>query len=162
MVYIATTALTMEYLMKPLVPFFYIFTAALGLAPTLASAEAKVALTGEQVYQQACFACHATGVMGAPKPGDKTAWAPLIEEGQATLTAHAWVGVRAMPAQGGATNLSLEEFAGAVAWMASTAGGDWKAPDAKLTSQIRHEAAERLEEEIEAKKALIKKLESNN
>lgn len=95
----------------------------------------------------------------APKLGDKTAWAPLIEEGQHILTAHAWVGVRAMPAQGGAPDLSIEEFANAVAWMASASGGDWKTPDADMMKRIRHEAAERLEKEIKEKKALRKKLE---
>lgn len=146
--------------MKKPVLFTFIVTAALSLAPAFASAEAKPALTGEQVYQQTCFACHATGVMNAPKPGDKSAWAPLIEEGQAVLTAHAWVGVRAMPAQGGVADLSLQEFADAVAWMAGTAGGDWKAPDAKLMADIRREAAERLGQEIKAKEALKKKLEA--
>ena len=52
--------------------------------------------TGEQVYQAVCMACHDSGVAHAPKMGERTAWAPLIEEGQSVLTGHAWVGVRAM------------------------------------------------------------------
>ena len=89
----------------------------------------------------------------------ESAWAPLIEEGQHILTAHAWVGVRAMPAQGGAPDLALNEFADAVAWMARASGGDWQTPDAAMMARIRHEAAERLEKEIKEKKALRKKLE---
>lgn len=114
--------------------------------------------TGEQVYQQACVACHATGVASAPKLGDQKAWAPLIAEGQHILTAHAWVGVRAMPAQGGAPDLTLEEFARGVAWMASNSGGDWKDPDADMMKRIKHEAAARLDLEIEAKQKLKRKL----
>jgi cytochrome c5 len=100
--------------------------------------------TGEQVYKETCFACHATGAAGAPKFGDKKKWAPLIKEGQHVLTAHAWVGVRGMPAKGGKADLALEEFARATAYMARAAGGDWKDPDAKLLSRIREEEKERL------------------
>ena len=138
----------------------------LACAATLASAQVSTpevsvhtGKTGHQVYQQVCAACHTDGIASAPKHGDKIAWAPLIEEGQHILTAHAWVGVRAMPAQGGAPDLGLEEFAKAVAWMASSAGGDWKDPDAALMHRIRHEAAERLEKDIKAKKAMKKMLE---
>ncbi|MGE4126291.1 MAG: cytochrome c5 family protein [Pusillimonas sp.] len=150
--------------MKNLTSASVLFALALGVAPALAGAQngtTKTAKTGEQVYQQACVACHATGVASAPKLGDKNAWAPLIEEGQDILTAHAWVGVRAMPAQGGATDLTLAEFADAVAWMASASGGNWKTPDADMMKRIRHEAAERLDKEIKDKKALKKKLEHN-
>ena len=70
--------------------------------------------TGEQVYQSVCIACHDSGVAHAPKMGERTAWAPLIEEGQSVLTGHAWVGVRAMPARGGSDDISLAEFARAV------------------------------------------------
>ena len=137
---------------------------ALGLAllPSLGAAQsesARALKTGEQVYTQYCLACHSTAVAGAPKPGDQKAWAPLIEEGQHILTAHAWVGVRAMPAQGGAPDLSLEEFADAVAFMARSSGGDWQTPDAAMMKRIRHEASERLEKEIKEKKALRKKLD---
>src|SRR5437899_6885072 len=37
--------------------------------------------TGEQVYNAVCTNCHQTGVAGAPKLGDKAAWAPLVKEG---------------------------------------------------------------------------------
>jgi len=47
------------------------------------------------------MACHTSGVAGAPKLGDKAKWAPLIKEGQTILTAHGYVGIRAMPAKGG-------------------------------------------------------------
>ena len=101
--------------------------------------------SGEQVYSETCFACHATGAAGAPKFGSRTAWAPLIKEGQVEPTAHAWVGVRGMPAKGGRADLGIEEFARAAAYMARAAGGDWKDPDAPLLRRLRAEAKKRSE-----------------
>jgi len=112
-----------------------------GMSARLAAAELK---SGEQVYKETCFACHATGVAGAPKFGDQKAWAPLLKEGQRVLTAHAWVGVRGMPPKGGRADLSLEEFARAAAYMARAAGGSWKDPDAKVLRHIREEEQERI------------------
>ncbi len=91
------------------------------------------------------MACHATGVENAPRLGDRQAWKPLVDEGQDTLTAHAWVDVRGMPARGGQPGLSLEEFARATAYMARAAGGDWPDPDADMLAEIEEEIAERLE-----------------
>src|SRR5690554_825330 len=45
----------------------------------------KVLQTGEQVYNNVCAACHAAGVAGAPKMGDKAAWAPFISHGYDSL-----------------------------------------------------------------------------
>lgn len=102
--------------------------------------------SGEQVYTQVCFACHAMGVQNAPKFGDKTAWHPLLKEGQYVVTAHGWVGQGGMPARGGRADLSLEEFARAVAYMARAAGGNWKDPDTAMLGRIRKEENERIEE----------------
>lgn len=102
--------------------------------------------SGEQVYQSVCMQCHAQGVDNAPKFGDKKVWAPLIEEGQAILTGHAWVGVRKMPPKGGKPDLSQEEFARAVAYMARAAGGNWQDPDLEMLKQIRKEEKDRLED----------------
>jgi cytochrome c5 len=74
--------------------------------------------SGEAVYQEVCAACHGTGVPRAPQLGKHRQWAPLIREGQAVLTAHAWVGVRGMPARGGRSDLDLATFSSAVAYMA--------------------------------------------
>ncbi len=109
--------------------------------------------SGEQVYRETCIACHGTGVANAPRVGDKKAWGKLIAEGQHVPTAHGWVGVRAMPAKGGRNDLSLEEFARAVAWMARQSGGNWKDPDARMLDLIRAEEAKRIEQ---MKKALAK------
>jgi cytochrome c5 len=81
------------------------------LAPEAAAAPAVMAdLTGEQVYNQACVACHGAGVAGAPKLGDKAAWAPRIAQGMDTLHTHALQGFQGkagyMPPKGGRTDLS--------------------------------------------------------
>lgn len=60
------------------------------------------------------------------------------------LTAHAWPGVRAMPARGGSPKLSQEEFSRAVACMARAAGGKWPDPDASMLARIKAEEQERI------------------
>lgn len=122
-------------------PFIFIAS----LSPVFAVA----AEPGENTYKQVCATCHASGVLNAPKFGDKAQWAPLIAEGQVTLTAHAYVGVRAMPPKGGNPNLSVEGFSDAVAYMANKAGGNWKTPDAKTLAAIN--------KEIESRKASLNK-----
>jgi cytochrome c5 len=82
-----------------------------------ADAPAKVAagpVDGKAVFERNCNACHAAGVMGAPKGGDKGAWAPRIAQGNATLYEHAIKGIRGMPAKGGNASLSDEEVKAAV------------------------------------------------
>ena len=71
------------------------------LLGALAAPNPATAANGAQVYQTTCAVCHTAGVAGAPKLGERKAWAPLIEEGQEILTAHGYVGVRGMPAKGG-------------------------------------------------------------
>ena len=129
---------------SPLVSIAKLLAILLG-AGTSAEPLAQTLKSGEQVYKETCFACHASGVEKAPKFGDRQAWEPLIKEGQHVLTAHAWVGVRAMPARGGKADLTLEEFARAAAYMARAAGGDWKDPDAALLNRIRAEEKKRIE-----------------
>ncbi len=97
------------------------------------------AQSGENTYKQVCVSCHAAGVLNAPKFGDKAKWAPLIAEGQVTLTAHAYFGVRAMPPKGGNPNLSIEGFADALVYMVNNSGGNWKSPDAKTIAAINKE-----------------------
>jgi Cytochrome c5 len=58
---------------------------------------------GEKLYKSACFACHGTGVAGAPKLGDKATWAPRIAEGMDKMVKIAIEGKGAMPPRGGST-----------------------------------------------------------
>ncbi|MEO7031598.1 MAG: c-type cytochrome [Herbaspirillum sp.] len=98
-------------------------------APEAAAAPAAVASTasagdlvkGEQVYTATCLACHATGVLGAPKIGDKAAWGPRIAQGIDTLHKHSIEGIRMMPPKGGNASLKDEDVKAAVDYMVSKA-----------------------------------------
>ena len=70
-----------------------------------ATAAAPAAATGQApaLYTQVCSVCHAAGVAGAPKFGDKAAWAPRAAQGIDALTASAIHGKGAMPPKGGST-----------------------------------------------------------
>jgi cytochrome c5 len=79
-----------------------------GSAPASAApAAAASADTGKALYNQTCVACHGAGIAGAPKFGDKAAWAPRIAQGQTTLYDHALKGFTGkagmMPPKGGST-----------------------------------------------------------
>jgi cytochrome c5 len=76
-------------------------------AVAAADAGKPAAADGKAVYDASCQACHAAGVAGAPKLGDKAAWAPRLAAGAAALTASAIKGKNAMPPKGG--NLALAD-----------------------------------------------------
>ena len=76
-------------------------------APVVAAA-APAAGGGEALYKQACVACHAAGVAGAPKFGDKAAWAPRVAGGVDALTASVIKGKGAMPPKGGSAASDAE------------------------------------------------------
>jgi len=84
--------------------------------------------TGEEVVTAVCSMCHAAGLMGSPKIGDKSAWSPRISLGYDTLVKHAIEGIRSMPAKGGNPALTENEVARAVVYMANQSGADFKAP----------------------------------
>lgn len=95
--------------------------AAPAAAPVAAAAPAA-GKSGEEVYKAVCQMCHATGLMNAPKFGDKAQWEPRIKQGYDTLVTNATKGIRTMPAKGGNPSLSDAEVAGAVKYMANAAG----------------------------------------
>lgn len=75
--------------------------------------------TGKQVVDEVCSTCHATGVNGAPKIGDRAEWSKRASKGLSNLTQNAITGVRNMPAHGGQAKLSDVEMSRAVAYMVS-------------------------------------------
>jgi len=87
-------------------------------APAAVSVPAYTA-AGEKTYNQACVACHASGAAGAPKLGDKAAWAPRLKTGMEALYAAALKGKGAMPAKGGQAALSDADVKAAVDYMAA-------------------------------------------
>jgi cytochrome c oxidase subunit 2 len=76
---------------------------------------------GKSTYDTTCVACHGTGAAGAPKFGDKAAWAPRIKEGLAALHANALKGKGAMPPKGGNPTLPDAAVAAAVDYMVNAA-----------------------------------------
>ncbi len=85
-------------------------------APAAATTVAASA-NGEALYKQACMACHVAGVAGAPKFGDKAAWAPRLALGVDGLTASVIKGKGAMPPKGGAAAASDADIKAAVVYM---------------------------------------------
>ena len=73
----------------------------------------------KSIYDASCAACHGSGVAGAPKLGDKQAWAPRIKAGNATLYNGALKGKNAMPAKGGNPALSDADVKAVVDYMVS-------------------------------------------
>ncbi len=90
-------------------------------ANTASGASAASVRSGESVYQSSCMACHSTGVAGAPKLGDKAAWAPRISAGNSTMIQHALQGFKGMPAKGGCANCLDAEIKAAVEYLTSRA-----------------------------------------
>lgn len=102
---------------------------------TLAGAtDARASMSGEQVFQAVCKTCHETGIAGAPKVGDKAAWAASIKKGYETLVQHALNGFqepgKLMPPRGGNPDLSDVEVERALVYMANRSGANFKEPAA--------------------------------
>ncbi len=89
-------------------------------APAAAATAGAGAAAGEALYKQACQVCHAAGVAGAPKFGDKAVWAPRIQAGMDTLYASVIKGKGAMPPRGGSAASDADIHA-AVDYLVATA-----------------------------------------
>lgn len=77
---------------------------------------------GKETYDGVCFACHAMGIAGAPKFGDKEAWAPRIAQGMDMLYDHSINGFTGpsgsmMPAKGGRVDIADDDIKAAVDYM---------------------------------------------
>lgn len=88
---------------------------------------------GAFIFTNVCSQCHAADAIGqpaSPKFEDKAAWAPRIAKGFEALTHDAINGFNngAMPARGGRPDLTDEEVARAVAYMANAAGANFTPP----------------------------------
>ena len=92
-----------------------------GAGEKVAGAAPAKAADGKSTYDTTCVACHGTGAAGAPKLGDKAAWAPRLKQGAAVLQDHAIKGKGAMPPKGGNMALSDAAVKAAVDYMAAAA-----------------------------------------
>jgi cytochrome c5 len=90
-----------------------------GKTAALATAAGKV--DGKKIFESNCVACHGEGVAGAPKAGDKAAWAPRLKAGTDALYTSALNGKNAMPPRGGNKDLADAEVKAAVDYMVSLA-----------------------------------------
>ena len=79
------------------------------------------AADGRKTYDAACAMCHAAGVAGAPKTGDKAAWKPRIAQGKNVLYTSAIKGKNLMPPKGGAVSLADADIKAAVDYLVSQA-----------------------------------------
>lgn len=87
--------------------------------------------SGKEVVEAVCSTCHKSGVNGAPRIGDKQAWAKLESRGLTGLTDSALKGIRKMPAHGGNLALTDTEIARAITYMVNQSGGRWIEPASK-------------------------------
>ncbi|WDR89568.1 c-type cytochrome [Burkholderia ambifaria] len=87
-----------------------------GEKPAAAPTSADAASAGKALYTQVCQACHAAGVLGAPKFGNKDDWAPRLKESMDTVYNYALHGKGAMPPKGG-SNASDADVKAAVDYM---------------------------------------------
>jgi len=79
-----------------------------------------VAVNGGEVYSQRCSVCHGQGIAGAPKTGDKAAWAERLAKGSDTVYQNALNGINSMPPKGGCMDCSDEQIKAAVEYMVSS------------------------------------------
>jgi cytochrome c5 len=93
-----------------------------GAGPSVALSVPK---TGKDLFDSVCTSCHGAGIAGAPKAGDKSAWAARIAEGKPALYQHALNGFQGksgvMPAKGGRTDLPDDLIKQGVDYMVSLA-----------------------------------------
>jgi cytochrome c5 len=96
-------------------------TPAAAIPPAPSKTAQSAGANGKATYDSICSACHGTGAAGAPKFGDKAAWAPRVKSGNEALYASALKGKGAMPPKGGNPSLSDADVKAAVDYMVSAA-----------------------------------------
>ena len=125
----AAGSMTQEAIAERLQPVAHL--AMTEAASSAGSATTAALKNGQAVYQETCAACHAEGIAGAPKLGDKKAWGPRIAQGSDTMVKHAIEGFTGkagtMPPKGGGSFEDVE-VARAVAFMANKAGASFSEP----------------------------------
>lgn len=99
--------------------------------------------SGKEVVGSVCIACHGAGLHGAPKIGDKKAWAKLASHGLTGLSKVALKGIRQMPPHGGNLALTDTEVERAITYMVNQSGGHWNEPVSRTVA-----APERTGEQI--------------
>jgi cytochrome c5 len=109
----ASTEQEADAIAKRIAPVGQVYVAGAAAATEAVAAGQR---SGEQVYQSACFACHGTGALDAPKPNSE-AWKPRLAQGFDVLLKHSIEGFNNMPAMGTCTTCSEDEIAAAIRFM---------------------------------------------
>ncbi|MBO3048270.1 c-type cytochrome [Burkholderia pseudomallei] len=91
-----------------------------GETPAAGANAESSASAGKALYESTCQACHATGVLNAPKFGNKADWAPRLKDSMDTVYNFALHGKGAMPPKGG-SNASDADVKAAVDYMVNAA-----------------------------------------
>jgi cytochrome c5 len=94
--------------------------------------------SGKDIVETQCAPCHRNGLHGAPKIGDKKAWADRASRGLSALTQSALHGIRQMPSHGGNATLTDMDLKRAITYMVNQSGGHWTEPiDKDQTTRVR-------------------------
>lgn len=68
-------------------------------------------------YNKSCGMCHNTGAAGAPKKGDKAAWAARNKQGEAVMLGRVKNGFKAMPPKGLCMDCTDADFKALIKFM---------------------------------------------
>jgi len=112
-----------------------IFAAFFLAGMTTASAQSNER-SGKQIVDALCVSCHGTGAGGAPRIGDRKAWADRATSGLSGLSRNALTGIRQMPAHGGNLALTDTEIERAIAYMVNQSGGNWIEPTSRTSPPL--------------------------
>lgn len=93
-----------------------------GNVATGAVAAGPVVRSGKDIVDSVCLSCHGSGVLGAPKIGEKGQWSPRASKGLDGLVKSAINGLNAMPPKGGDPTLSEENISAAISYMLEKSG----------------------------------------
>ncbi|MGH8441381.1 MAG: c-type cytochrome [Nevskiaceae bacterium] len=115
----AATVARVEERIKPVGE---VVTDASKLLEVASAGPARAPMTGSEIVGKVCGACHGTGVLNAPKIGDKAAWGTLKAQGIKMLLASSIKGKNQMPARGGDASLSDAELKAAIEDMLKQTG----------------------------------------
>jgi len=102
--------------------------------------------SGKDVVDSLCISCHGTGAKGAPRIGDKQAWAKRASQGLTSLTRSALDGIRQMPPHGGNPNLTDTEIERAITYMVNQSGGHWTEPISRTSRPVERSGEQIVQE----------------
>jgi cytochrome c5 len=96
----------------------YMVKAIAGKQGTVVPPAKKLTLEdGKHIYTENCSVCHESGFQHAPKPGDVTAWKPMVDAGFLDTYINVITGRKGHPLRGACSNCSDAEIKAAVKYM---------------------------------------------